>query len=118
MSYRGNFGHLEAVFGAENMSYRLYRRELLLNGDMVADFASWVGLKEPPERRLEANTSLSTDAVRCLHALNGRPMFPAGSGLLHFAWRELMGVLGRLFPGPFELPARLVSKGLDIWDMA
>lgn len=118
MSYRGNFGHLEEVFGAGNMSYRLYRRELLREGDVVSDFASWIGLKTNPARQLEVNTGLSTDAVRCLNVLNGRQVFPAGNALLHFAWRELMAALGQIFPGPFELPSKMVADGIDIWDLA
>lgn len=118
LSYRSNFGHIEDVFGAENVSYRLYRRENLLDGDVVADFGSWVGLKKDPARRLEANASFSTDAVRCIYALNRHPVFWSGNGLLHYSWRELLGVFGRLFPGRFEIPARMVSREIDIWDMS
>ena len=118
LSYRNNFDHIEDVFGAENVSYRLYRREKLLNGDVIADFASWIGLKKDPAHRLEANATLSTDAVRCIYALNNYPMFSSGSGLLQSSWRELVGVLGQLFPGRFEMPARLVAREIDVWDMA
>jgi hypothetical protein len=117
LSYRNNFGHLEEVFGAECVSYRLYRREALLNGDVIADFGSWIGLKKEPALRLEANVTLSTDAVRCIYALNSSPMFSSGNGLLHNAWRELLGVFGRLFPGRFEIPARLVAREINVWDM-
>ncbi|MFW5330741.1 hypothetical protein [Hydrogenophaga sp. ZJX-1] len=118
LSYRDNFEHLEEVFGAECVSYRLYRREKLLNGDVIADFGSWIGLKKEPEHRLEANVTLSTDAVRCIYALNNYPMFSSGNGLLHNAWRELHGVFGQLFPGRFEIPARLVAREIDVWDLA
>ena len=118
LSYRNNFDHIEDVFGAECVSYRLYRREKLLNGDVIADFASWIGLKTDPAHRLEANATLSTDAVRCIYALNNYPMFSSGSGLLQSSWRELVGVLGQLFPGRFEMPARLVAREIDVWDMA
>ena len=118
VSYRNSFGNLEEVFGAENMSYRLYRRGYLLDGDAVTDFSSWIGLKNNPARRLEANVTLSTDAVRCIYALNNYPMFSSGNGLLHNAWRELHGVFGQLFPGRFEIPARLVAREIDVWDLA
>ena len=118
LSYRNNFDHIEDVFGAECVSYRLYRREKLLNGDVIADFGSWIGLKKDPAHRLEANVTLSTDAVRCIYALNNYPMFSSGSGLLQSSWRELVGVFGQLFPGRFEMPARLVAREIDVWDMA
>ncbi|MDO9033261.1 MAG: hypothetical protein Q7V09_22780 [Hydrogenophaga sp.] len=118
VSYRNCFGYLEDFFGAENMTYRLYRRGHLLDGDVVADFSSWIGLKNHPARRLDANVTLSTDAVRCIYALNSYPMFSSGNGLLHYSWRELLDVLGRLFPGRFEIPARMVSREIDVWDLA
>ncbi len=118
LSYRNNFDHIEDVFGAECVSYRLYRREKLLNGDVIADFGSWIGLKKDPAHRLEANVTLSTDAVRCLYALNSYPMFSSWNGLLHYSWRELLDVLRRLFPGRFEIPARMVSREIDVWDLA
>ncbi|MFW5330740.1 hypothetical protein [Hydrogenophaga sp. ZJX-1] len=118
LSYRNNFVHIEDVFGADCVSYRLYRREKLLNGDVVADFGSWIGLKKEPAHRLEANVTLSTDAVMCIYALNSHPMFSSGSGLLRNAWRELLDVHRRLFPGRFEIPARLVAREVDVWDLA
>jgi hypothetical protein len=118
LSYQHNFDHIEDVFGAERVFYRLYRREMLLDGDVIADFVSWIGLQGNPPRRLEANTTLSTDAIRCIYALNSHPKFSAGSGLLHNAWRELHDVLKRLLPGPFEIPARLVAREMDVWDIA
>ena len=118
LSYRNNFVHIEDVFGADCVSYRLYRREKLLNGDVIADFGSWIGLKKEPAHRLEANVTLSTDAVMCIYALNSHPMFSSGSGLLRNAWRELLDVHRRLFPGRFEIPARLVSREIDVWDVA
>ncbi|PKO27388.1 MAG: hypothetical protein CVU36_20180 [Betaproteobacteria bacterium HGW-Betaproteobacteria-9] len=117
LSYRSNFVHIEDVFGAECVAYRLYRRDKLLSGDVIADFASWIGLKNEPAHRLEVNATLSTNAVRCIYALNSFPMFSSGSDVLHHSWRELLGVVGRLFPGRFEIPARLVSREIDIWDM-
>jgi hypothetical protein len=29
----------------------------------------------------------------------------------------LLGVFGRLFPGRFEIPARLVAREINVWDM-
>ncbi|MDZ4295152.1 MAG: hypothetical protein U1C47_24910 [Hydrogenophaga sp.] len=118
LSYRKNFDYIEKVFGAGNVSYRLYRREKLLNGDVVADFGSWIGLKKDPAHRLEVNVTLSTNAIRCIYAMNSYPMFSSGNGLLHNARHELLDVLGRLFPGEFEIPARMVAREVDIWDMA
>ncbi len=118
LSYRNNFVHIEGVFGAECVAYRLYRRDKLLSGDVIADFASWIGLKKEPAHRMEANATLSTDAVRCIYALNSYPMFSSRNGLLHYAWRELLDVFGRLLPGRFEIPARLVAREIDVWDMA
>ncbi|HAX19579.1 MAG TPA: hypothetical protein DCY64_04765 [Hydrogenophaga sp.] len=117
LSYWDNFHHIEDAFGVERVAYRLYRREKLLNGDVIADFASWLGLKKEPAHRLEVNATLSTDAVRCIYALNSFPMFSSRNDLLHHAWRELLRVFGRLFPGRFEIPARLVTREIDIWDM-
>jgi hypothetical protein len=117
LSYWKNFHHIEDAFGAERVFYRLYRRETLLNGDVIADFGSWIGLKGDHAHRLEVNATLSTDAVRCLYALNRFPMFSSGSDLLNHAWCELLGVFGRLFPGRFEIPARLVAREIDIWDI-
>lgn len=118
MSYRKDFVAAEEVFGADHVSYRVYRRDELVDGDVVADFWSWIGLRKDPPNNTEVNVALSTDATRCIYALNGSAMASTGNSLLFASRQELQNVLVRLFPGRFNLPDHLVAKEIDVWDLA
>ena len=133
LSYRDNFAAAEAVFGAENVVYRLYRRESLVEGDSVADFCAWIGLnrrapsalfswrglkKSLLRRTVEVNVSLSTDAVRCIYALNRHGKIHFGNPLLGHSRLALQKRLAQLLPGRFELPLDLIEQELDAADMA
>lgn len=133
LSYRENFGPAEAVFGADKVLYRLYRRESLVDGDSVADFCDWIGVtRRAPSalfswrglkkcllrRKVEVNVSLSTDAVRCMFALNKHGKIHFGNALLGQSRLTLQKRLAQLIPGRFELPLALIEQQLGAADLA
>ena len=133
LSYRANFAAAEAVFGAGNVLYRLYRRASMVQGDSVADFCAWIGLnrrapsallswrglkKSLRRRKLEVNVSLSTDAVRCIYALNRHGKIHFGNALLGQSRLALQKRLVQLLPGRFDLPIDLIEQELDAADVA
>jgi hypothetical protein len=63
-SYRNSFGKFDHVFGRENVTLRFFDRSELLDGDVVTDFAAWLGIRTPFARK-QANESVSRDVV-CL----------------------------------------------------
>ena len=105
--------------------------DALVEGDSVADFCAWIGLnrrslaaaftwrglKKRLRPRVEANVSLSTDAVRCLFALNRHGKIHFGNALLGESRLAFQKVLAGLLPGKFELPGSLVEQELDAADL-
>jgi hypothetical protein len=72
------FDHMEvcdlwsAKFGAENLICRIYERGKLVNGDIIDDFSSIVGLPLDGARaRVASNESLSFETASLLLMLNG-----------------------------------------------
>lgn len=66
--YRGRFEKYETLFGTEAVHYRLFRRAGLHQGDVVTDFASWLGSDYALPDVIHANESLSAEALACLVA--------------------------------------------------
>ena len=66
--YRERFEKLDTVFGRENVLLKLFRPDVLLDGDVVLDFAHELGLTVSPEQVVRANEGLSLEAVALLFA--------------------------------------------------
>ncbi|MGR3610645.1 MAG: hypothetical protein ACU0BN_17600 [Sulfitobacter sp.] len=66
--YQYRFEKFENVFGKEKVHYRLFRRDLLTDQNVVTDFAEWVGLNYDITDVLTENKSLSAEALAFLVA--------------------------------------------------
>lgn len=60
----------EDVFGAGNLTLRIFRSQALVEGCVVADFCRQCGIAMPRHRIRRVNESLSLDAMRFLFAFN------------------------------------------------
>jgi hypothetical protein len=115
----------EAVFGAERTHLRLYARGLLAQGDVVADFAAWVGrvagAELPlPERVAAANPSLSAPACALLvQALDHLP--ERGDDLVFSRLRSLLikfdaGMAAPRLTLPPDWRAAILDANREAWN--
>jgi len=116
-SYRKDLEPVERVFGRENVHYRIFDRNRFPNGSVVDDFVSWTGIPVHALASVEANMSLSTEATRCVHALNRSNMPTQGDRMLVGARRSLLKWLADTFPGRFDLPDALVDSEVEVQDL-
>jgi hypothetical protein len=100
------------VFGRAAIVPRIYERQSLVDGDVVADFIDAAGIPTSiprPARRIEANTALTPAAAELLTRLN---LVLDGLGLdrearlTHAAYRRVSQLLARNHSGAAPLPAR------------
>lgn len=64
--FEDRIGGLDKIFGRDRVTVRLYDRECLKDGDIVADFFDALRLPPPAGRRPESNTALSAEATGLL----------------------------------------------------
>ena len=63
---------VHGLFGRENLICRVYERDKLMNGDIIDDFSSVIGLSIDSDRsRVASNESLSFETMSALLLLNG-----------------------------------------------
>ncbi|KNG92224.1 hypothetical protein ATO11_18350 [Pseudaestuariivita atlantica] len=67
--YQSRFAKFEDAFGADHVQYRIFRRGDLKDGNVVADFADWLGTGYPVEAILTSNESVSVEALACMIAM-------------------------------------------------
>ncbi len=67
-NYQYRFRKFELAFGTDHMHYRLFRRNLLTDQNVVTDFADWIGLSYDTADILTENESLSAEALAFLVA--------------------------------------------------
>jgi hypothetical protein len=65
--YRGSISQLDDVYGAPSVLLKPYARKLLINGDVVQDFAAFLQLKMNETPEVESNTTLSAEATALLY---------------------------------------------------
>ncbi len=65
--YRDKFEKFDKVFGAENVSLHLFDRTKLVGGDVFLDFIERNSLEVSTDRVIEANSSLSLEALSLLY---------------------------------------------------
>jgi hypothetical protein len=116
--YRQYFESLEDVFGSKNVNYRIFRRNNLVEENVVTDFCSWIGLPNSIKSKTDANTSMSTDAARCLYTLLASQIPSSGNALLYASRQSFIKTLIRILPGKFNIPDQLVANNIDILDLA
>jgi len=64
--YRDMFEKFDIVFGANNVSLKLFSQSSLQSGDVVHDFTAQCGLSLPEDRIVRSNTSKNLEAVSLL----------------------------------------------------
>lgn len=87
------------VFGRDRLCVRLFRREALAEGCVVADFCREVGIDMRPRRVRRVNESLSLEATRFLYAFNRHVRATDRR-----AFREVLLLLRRLQECPGQPP--------------
>jgi len=65
--YRRRLEVMDDVFGKEHVTFKLFKRDELHNGDVVADFAKFVGFDIDEDKIINRNESLSLDATALLY---------------------------------------------------
>ncbi len=80
-NYRMRFEKYETCFGPENVHYRLFRPAQLTGGDVVTDFADWIGSSYAKADILRENEGLSVEALSILATLR-QYYRPAVDGLV------------------------------------
>jgi len=65
-NYRRRFQKFDEIFGHDNVTIRHYSPDALLNGDVVQDFASAIGMKHSGEPIKRTNETLSAEATALL----------------------------------------------------
>ncbi len=114
-TYRFRIEKFQQVFGAENVIVREFAAEKLVGGDVVEDFARIIGVS-PPSRRIETNTSLSTEAARVLFLMNHFVSAQWERAQVLDARERMIDHLRLLFPGRFAIPQELVRGVVDLAD--
>lgn len=115
--YRQRIEKFLKIAGKDNLVIRNYARSELKDRDIVSDFAAIVGCAAPkaPEN---TNETLSVEAVRIIHLLNGFvSAFGEGRQMREARW-VFVERIRALFPGPFHVPAHLLASSIDAGDVA
>ena len=112
------FKSIIKVFGRENITFRLFDKKHLLNGDVVDDFCNLIDIKKNKHSRL--NASLSTEVIKCLYKINNlvdpaldtKAFLP----LKQSSRNHFLRLLRANFPGKFGVPDNYILPYLDIDD--
>lgn len=106
--YRFRIEKFLNIFGADNVIFRVFDRNLLYKNDIIKDFSQLIGVVAPPKGQSD-NASLSTEAVKVVYLLNQLVLnFDEKKGLLKARQRMLEHVR-TLLPGPFGIPVSLLA---------
>ena len=65
--YRKRFEVMDKVFGKENVNLKIFDRNTLYKGDVVADCAKFIGFELEPDQIINKNESLSLEATALLY---------------------------------------------------
>jgi len=65
--YRDRFEKLDKIFGFNNVHFRVFDKNSLVDADIVSDFLTWIGEQLPTRGISAVNKSLSLEAVAYLY---------------------------------------------------
>jgi len=111
--YRARLEKFDTIFGRENVTLVKFNRKSLIGGDVVLDFAERIGLPITVEDVVQANVSLSQEAVAALYARNKYGIRPLEIGPWHRARQTARLAVEGLGSGTFRLSAALLQPVLD-----
>lgn len=107
-NYLNRFEKFERVFGS--IKYKPYGREYLIEGDIVSDFCSEVAMT--CQRKVQANTSLSSTAVKFLyHYQKSRKQVVISHSQTVKLEQLLTPIEGKKFSLPDSLIQEVLQKG-------
>lgn len=108
------FGH---EFGADHLALRVFDRDKLRDGSVVADFCHLWGIPFNPRQEARVNESLSEAAVKLLHLFNRtRPLLHEEAAATR-ARLKMVGEIAAHFPGTFRLPPQFHADAFDPEDV-
>lgn len=116
--YRDRFSPYLAALGRERLHLHLYDPARMAGESSVAAFCQALGLPQGRVADTSENTSISSDALRLVWALNGSGTPTTGSPARLLARSRLVRHLSGRHPGRLELPPDATAAGLDPDDIA
>lgn len=116
-NYRAKLEKFRSEFGNSNTIIREYARHKLPNGDVVEDFASFVGV-QASRKALRENKSLSTEAVRVIHQINQLVHVNNDAPEMIYARMACINHLASILPGRFTLPEHLIAGLVEPADVS
>lgn len=116
--YRKKFERFINVFGRENFSVRVFSRDRLKDGSVVADFCATWGLPYDPRQEVRTNESISEPVVKLLHLFNREGPAAQTDRRWRNARVDFAASLAGHFPGRFELPPQFHGQAIDPDDLA
>lgn len=115
--YREKFEKFLVLFGQENVVFRSFSTEALVDGSVVSDFCAQVGIPRDAIVEQRTNDRLSLEAVQLLHCLNELQMFNDGNPHVRRARDKLVEFLRGKFPGTFQIDESDIRAHLDWADI-
>ena len=116
--YRKKFQRFINVFGREHFSARVFARDQLKDGSVVADFCNVWSLPYDPATEVRSNESISEPVVKLMHLFNREGPAPEQNRRWLNARNDLTAALSAHFPGRFELPREFHGQAVDADDLA
>ncbi len=99
--YKETFEKFMEVFGRNNITLKTFRRNELIDNDVVADFYKFFELNLT-HKKTYANESLSTEAIKCIYTLNTIIDTFDGDMKQNNARSIFISTLAKLLPGSFS----------------
>jgi hypothetical protein len=111
--YRARLEQFDTIFGRENVTLVKFDRKTLTGGDVVLDFTDWIGLVLTPEDVVQANVSLSQEAVAALYARNKYGVGPLQIQPWHRVRQTARRAMDGFGSGAVRLSATLLQPVLE-----
>lgn len=116
--YRKKFQRFINVFGPEHFSAKVFARDQLKDGSVVADFCHLWSLPFDRSKEVRSNESISEPVVKLLHLFNREGPAPEQNRRWLNARADFGAALAAHFPGRFELPQQFHGQAIDVDDLA
>jgi hypothetical protein len=116
--YRSKFAKFIDVFGVDHFSARVFAKERLLDGSVVADFCNLWGIPFDPRNEVRRNESLSEEAMKLLHLFNRSHPALHERTTSQWARPAMLEAIANHFPGTFRLPPEFAPQAADPQDLA
>ncbi|RMH48436.1 MAG: hypothetical protein D6688_01960 [Alphaproteobacteria bacterium] len=109
-AYRRRLEPWREAVGADNMTLRKFDRQCLRDGDIVADFAEWLGVSAEGLPRRVDNTSLSAEGAALLFLFNRAPGLPKAPARRTAMRKALARALAGVGPHRLAFPEALMTR--------